>query len=187
MLAHVCSHEHTHSTHVCVCSHTCTRVYAPAHTCTRIHTHYTHLVCTLTPTYSQSHTDTHTCTHQHTHWPARTRVRAATCWQDIHTHSTLTCRLTHTITHIHPPIPPSEIAPLLPTMTSLKKGQGLPDGWDGKAGPPCSFPTPTPIAQGNSDSPAWSGCHAGRGWPPEPPYGRRTSRRHSLLREKGNG
>lgn len=181
---------------MCTQIHACTRVLTrthPLNTRVRMQPHvYTYPYPLHTP---RVHTDTHLLTithrHAHVHTPTHTLAcaysRTGSHVLAGHPYTLHTYLQAHTITHIHPPIPPSEIAPLLPTMTSLKKGQGLPDGWDGKAGPPCSFPTPTPIAQGNSDSPAWSGCHAGRGWPPEPPYGRRTSRRHSLLREKGNG
>ena len=50
-----------------------------------------------------------------------------------------------------------------------------------------SLIAPSSTPQGQPHSPAWSGCRAERVWPPEPRCGRRTSRRHSLLQEKGRG
>ena len=127
-------------------------------TCVHMHQHTrehisicTHFMCTLTPTYSQPHTyrhgstlrHMHMCAHQHTHWPTRTHTWAAKHWQDI-LHSLHLHAHTHTSTYIHPVIPSSEMHFLSPhPVPSLKKGQGLPDGWDGQARPlPLAYPDP---------------------------------------------
>lgn len=159
--------------------------YAPAHThliihihihasCTHKHSHNPHL---LVITHSQRHTYPPTRCLRHTHTHGNTHWQYILIHSHIHTHAQ-----SHTC--LHPLTPPSRTAPLPPPVPSLKKSQGLPDGWDGRDRPP--HPMPTTMAQSSSYSPAWSGCHAGRGWLPEPPCGRRTSRRHSLLQEKEN-
>lgn len=45
ILAHVCSHEHTHITHLCVCSHTCTHVCMHQRTRAHVSIPITHTSC----------------------------------------------------------------------------------------------------------------------------------------------
>lgn len=96
----------------------------------------------------------------------------------------------HTLTRIYPLQGPQPgTVPLSPPVPPLKDSRGYwvtatVGIWPVSSLSPHPFPTPTPTAKGSSNSPAWSGSHARRGWPPAPPCGRRTSRKHSLLQEK---
>lgn len=147
-------------------------------------------------THSNTHSHTHACIHSqaqshpnmHTH-------------QHVHTCNTSMCVLgytslayspphLHTLTRIYPLQGPQPgTVPLSPPVPPLKDSRGY---WvTATVGTrpvsslsPHPFPTPTPTVKGSSNSPAWSGSHARRGWPPAPPCGRRTSQKHSLLQEK---
>lgn len=131
----------------------CIHVHMHQHTCEHISIS-TQFMCTLTPIYSQQHTHIqtwkhtfrhmHTCAHQHTHWPTHTHTWAAKHWQNI-LHSLHLHAYTHTHKYIHIPSHITIRDALLSPhpVPSLKKGQGLPDGWDGQARPlPLAYPDP---------------------------------------------
>lgn len=125
---------------------------------------HTYTLNMLAHMYSHRHAYTLTCSLKHTH------IHAGTHWQYILSH-------TYTRSHHHQDCPLFRLCPL---RRRTKGYQWL----GGRNRAPYPFAMPTALAQGSSHSPAWSGCHGGRGLPPEPPCGRRTSRRHSLLQEK---
>lgn len=135
---------------------------------------HTHALNMITHMYSHRHAFSHALLDTHTHM----QPHADSTF--FHTH-TFTHRYNHSDTythsHHHQDCPLFQLCPL-GRRTKDYQVAGI-----GGTGPPYPFPVPTPIAEGSSYSPAWSGCHAGRGLPPEPPCGRRTSRRHSLLQE----
>lgn len=190
----LCTHNHTPvltrahpRTQTHLSSHTQTQMCAPARRSTQAyscaHPHVHRLPCTLNHARSRTHlvgirvltrpsptnnrTLTPACAHPH----VLSHTRAHTCSHTLaspHIHS-------RTYVHAHRQQGPALCLHLCPLCRRAGAGTG-----------PSSASRAPRRGPGSPCSPAWSGCHAGRGWPLEPPCGRRTSRRHSLLQEKEN-
>ena len=150
MYSHTLIHIHS----PCMLSHTCTHIFT--YSCTKPHTyihkhnsHYAHIITTLTHTYTHAliHTHNHTPSQRHTHalvpphhpGVAMHSTCLHTCAQ-AYRHSHVLCQthwqyiLAHSFTHTHaqPHTYNHQKLPPFPPMPSLKKRQGLLDGWDGR-------------------------------------------------------